>query len=805
MRFNLQKSKLLPVLVSLCLAIAYTPMTAFAFAADDQPTTPPSADATPSEGEPSDKPPADTVATAISCSDVEVYCGLSASIPYAIEPAGASTDITVTSSNPGVAAVSGSTITGVSVGSATLTVADAKSGLSASATVTVKGADSIYYPGFSMVSGGSIAIYPSTSPSGVKTDYSFRSSSSLVSVSSAGVVTAKGAGTANITVSDKISGKSITVPVKIVSLSSAKLTVAPLEVLVGKMKTLSYTASPADLLIDPVYSSSDAKVATVSPGGIVSGVAAGTADITVSDRKTGLKSSAKVTVVQGLNSLKAEDMTVYRGSPAVMNLAMEPANGARYELSYSSSNTSVATVDEAGLITGLALGTATITATDKVSGLAARASITVKDPDLSIAGESEVPLVISDTCVLELVSSAHNPAVTWESSDSSVATVSSAGVVTGAGEGVATITAKAVYGTAAVSWTVNVSKPVINAVGSTSASMKAGATRTFKVASLAGNPVVEWKTSSRGVASVDSSGRVTAGKLGTATITATATGGNSVKFSVKVTSCKLGMEAGKKVALSTVVGNVPSSGKGWTSKKSSVAYVSKGKVVPVDRGKTVLTKSVKGTRYTINITCIKRGNISAKDLSLCLGDNKRVTLSEARAERWLSSNADVAKVSSKGNITGCRKGVSTITCSDTNGFTYKVKVRVVNPKVSMKVVSTKETLGAYRALKVKVTNNSGKAVKLNKPRVIFYEKAGAEQPMSLVAYRDAGSYWGSLGDHPLTVKAGSHAYIYLVSATGYVKGIEASNLISVGFKRASKNLACEFQCKTGAIKSAAIS
>ena len=116
------------------------------------------------------------------------------------------------------------------------------------------------------------------------------------------------------------------------------------------------------------------------------------------------------------------------------------------ELTWTSSSASVATVSSAGLVTAVADGTATITATS--GSVSAIVAVTVQVPvslDLSYTILSFAAL--SDTTqLIATVKNAggtviSNPTVTWATSSSSVATVSSAGLVTAVADGTATITA----------------------------------------------------------------------------------------------------------------------------------------------------------------------------------------------------------------------------------------------------------------------------------------------------------------------------------------------------------------------------
>ncbi len=234
-------------------------------------------------------------------------------------------------------------------------------------------------------------------------------------------------------------------------------------------------------------------------------------------------------------------------------------------VSYESSATGVATVSSDGTVTGVGEGTATITASCGWSGLCtdASASYTVTVTDSSSAGSDTVvePLdgeitFKSDSLSVEVGATASNVAtsnsgaeITYESSDSSIATVDGNGTVTGVSEGTVTITAScgAVtgYTAASGSYTLTV----------TPKSERAAATVTFSRSSLflytgeaESNPAttdsdgkISYESSNPGVATVDSGGTVTAVAAGKAVITASVPA--TEKYSAASAACSVSVSA----------------------------------------------------------------------------------------------------------------------------------------------------------------------------------------------------------------------------------------------------------------------
>ena len=137
-------------------------------------------------------------------------------------------------------------------------------------------------------------------------------------------------------------------------------------------------------------------------------------------------------------------------------------------------------------------------------------------------------------------SSVSYPNLTWSSSNTSVATVNSSGVVTAVGNGTATITVTTTDGTnISKTCSVTVRTPVTGVtVSPTTLTLNVGGTYTLaKTISPSGasNQNVVWSTDNTSVATVDSSGKVTAVGKGTCTITCTSSENSSYKGTCSVT------------------------------------------------------------------------------------------------------------------------------------------------------------------------------------------------------------------------------------------------------------------------------
>ena len=187
-------------------------------------------------------------------------------------------------------------------------------------------------------------------------------------------------------------------------------------------------------------------------------------------------------------------------------VALGPAaGGSGGGYTFTSSDTSVATVDGSGNVTGVRRGTATITLTDSAN-CTATASVTVND--VVIAGSNQIGIAsVVGTALGTTQLSASGQAATWSSSNTSIATVnSSTGLVTGIAAGTATITATVNGCTGTYSVTVNSSPPSPVTITSTQTMVQVGAsTSSGSFSVTGGTPPYTWQSSEPSTASVSGS------------------------------------------------------------------------------------------------------------------------------------------------------------------------------------------------------------------------------------------------------------------------------------------------------------
>lgn len=219
-------------------------------------------------------------------------------------------------------------------------------------------------------------------------------------------------------------------------------------------------------------------------------------------------------------------------------------------VTWNTSNASVATVSTTGLVTAVAQGSATITATSNLDNTkSGTCTVTVNPPAAPIEVES-ISMKSATTIGIgssETLAVTYNPtdantgkALTWSSDNEAVATVDANGKVTGVAEGKTTITATTANGKSATC-TVTVQAIAVTGVSlnKSTVSIKVGNTETLTATvapANATNKNVTWSSSNTAIATVNN-GVVTAVAEGEATITVTtADGKQNATCTVKVTA-----------------------------------------------------------------------------------------------------------------------------------------------------------------------------------------------------------------------------------------------------------------------------
>lgn len=316
----------------------------------------------------------------------------------------------------------------------------------------------------------------------------------------------------------------------------------------GKSAVLKAVCTPEDANVRTVeYATSDAGILRTTKDGNIRGVEKGECDLTVSSvQNPEVREIFHVVVIEPVKKIQIEapDKTVFAGESMSLDAVCTPATASIQQVTWSSRNTSIATVDENGTVTGIKKGQTMIDAkatdgSNVVGSISIKVAQEVTEIQLK---QSEVTVWVNRRVTLNanvLPREADNRSVTWMSSDESIATVQR-GEVTGKKAGICIITCASVSNpSVTASAAVQVIQPVTK-ITFTSPNGLSFPVRTSQPLTWTVEPEdanikdVTFKSSAPKVATVDANGVVTGVSRGSATITATSTDGSNRTGTIKV-------------------------------------------------------------------------------------------------------------------------------------------------------------------------------------------------------------------------------------------------------------------------------
>lgn len=465
--------------------------------------------------------------------------------------------------------------------------------------------------------------------------------------------------------------------------------------------------SGRELVGRPVFwSVRNADVARVDQSGVVQAVAPGVTE--VSANVQGQSATATVTVTaRSVAVVRIDPVSValnVGGSTTLRVEALDDAGSAvQATVAWTTDNAAVATVSSAGVVTATGPGAAVVSAT--AQGQRAAAVVTVAAPR-TIAGvlvdPASVSLTVGGTRALTAravdASGATMPGTaTWTSQNAQIATVSSTGEVRGVAPGVTTVRATIGDRTADVAVAVGQVPAASVRITPSSETLSVGDTRqlTATVLDANGAPLagrtVAWTSRAPGVASVSSTGLVSALSPGTATIVASIDGVNAEATitvraqpvaSVLLTPQTSTLSVGGTVQLTAVprdaAGN-PLTGRtvSFTTSDPSVATVDgNGLVKAVGPGTAQIRATSEGASATSTITVnpipVARVDVTPSTATVQVGATVALTATPRAADgtpltgrtvTWTSGGPSVATVSAAGVVTGVSAGTAQILAS----------------------------------------------------------------------------------------------------------------------------------------------
>ena len=574
-----------------------------------------------------------------------------------------------------------------------------------------------------LVEGDSQTLTATISPSNAENQMVlWISSDASVATVKDGVVTAVKPGTATITVKSDDGGKTatcnVTVVARVYPVEKITLDVTSATIYEGENLTLTATITPDNATNKNVsWKSSNTSVATVVDG-TVSALKTGTTIITVATEDGGKTATCNVTVKAKVASVSLDktEITLTEGDTHILTATINPYNATNKNVSWKSSNTSVATVSN-GKVTALKAGTTTITVTTEDGGKTATCNVTVNEKIYSVENisldKTSAILFEGETLVLTATINPYNATnknVVWSSSNTSVATVVD-GKVAALKAGTTTITVTTEDGNKTATCDVMVNAKVTSvSLDKTEVELTEGDTHILTATinpDNATNKNVIWSSSNASVATV-SNGKVTAVKAGTATITVTTEDGGKTATCRVMVNEKIypvdGLSLNKSIAvlyegetLTLTATITPSNATNknviWSSNNTSVATVANGVVTALNAGTAIITATTEdgGKAATCEIivkTKVTGVSLDKSDVTLYEGENLSLiaTIAPDNATNknvvWKSSNTSVATVVD-GEVTALKAGVATITVTTEDGG----KTATCNVTVKAKVAS----------------------------------------------------------------------------------------------------------------------
>ena len=308
-----------------------------------------------------------------------------------------------------------------------------------------------------------------------------------------------------------------------------------------------------------------------------------------------------------------QHMGLFVGGSGKIRYSVLPGNATNTNVTFKSLNEKVATVDANGVVTGVSEGNADIVITTEEGGFEAKCTVRVDGIDargIERVGDKTVTMGLNQTRQLQVKitpSDTTNKNVQWTSSNNSVATVDSNGVVTSKNSGSTIITATT-HNELKTEFFIEVETSVTNiTLNSNEINLNTGGT--FKLdatvnPSNASNKNIKWISANESIATVDQSGNVAADVAGTTYISAVSADGKVVATctvnvskpvvtkpaKVKIKSAK---KKGKKVTLK------------WKKISDAAGYVV---YMKTNSGKFKAVKTVKKAKKVKAVISLKKGN-----------------------------------------------------------------------------------------------------------------------------------------------------------------------------------------------------
>lgn len=443
-----------------------------------------------------------------------------------------------------------------------------------------------------------------------------------------------------------------------VTISSNPTITAPSSLCVGATAQLSPSTNVT-------WTSSNTNRATVTNAGVLTGVAAGNVTLTVLDNTTQCSNTAIVTIV-AKPTVTAAAFVCVNGT-----INLSPATGG----TWATSDGLLASVTNAGLVTGIAPGSVQFTFTNSTTTCSNTTSAVTVRPQPILTSPASV--CMGSTGLLSPISGG-----TWTSLATGTATVTNAGVISPVNPG--NVTFRFFETSSGCSDTT--SNVVINALP-----VLGGPTQVCVGANINLTPSTggTWSGGNSTIATISPSGVVLGGSVGTTSFdfVSTATGCSNTSATITVNPNPT-VNGPSQVCVGSTVNFTGGTGFTWSSNNTAIATVNQntGVVTGVAAGTTFLINTNPFTGCFANsqpLTVNALPTVTAP-ASVCVGGN--ITLSPTSGGTWATSNGNIATVSSGGVVEGEAAGSATFTFTNsltTCSRTTSAVTVIANPVITL--------------------------------------------------------------------------------------------------------------------------
>lgn len=479
-------------------------------------------------------------------------------------------------------------------------------------------------------------------------------------------------------------------------------------------------------------------------GSISNNIVTGGAGVRVNGR--GSQGSVYTQDTTSSISLNKSSLSMKTGESATLSRTLNPSNSLT-AIVWTSSNPNIVTVS-GGKLTAKREGTATITVTT-FNGKTASCKVTVYDPNKAPGvklSSTSCKLGVGDSLAVQATVTPSGSAVTWKSSNESVAKVSG-GKITATGKGTANITASLANGTSATCTVTVYDAPSTVKTNPQKLTLGVGEVYTISESTNSGSYAnaanLKWTSSNDTVVSITKTSgnkaEIKALKSGSSNITINLYNGlkascavtvKPAPTSVSINTGNVNLGAGESITVSESTNNrsyANAANLKWSSSNSAVVSVTKGSankatVKGIKTGSANITITLyNGKSATIKVNVKPApSSVSVNPKSFKLGEGESLTISESTNSgsyanaanlNWLSTNNAVATVTkgtgNKASVKAVKAGSAGISINLYNGKKASAAVTVLPAPKSVKLSAESLTLRVGQTYTIKESTSSG--------------------------------------------------------------------------------------------------